>query len=829
MFDTNYMWPLKANDFIRQYYIQGPFVEDFNAKSRSFNQLRFEAEARTEIAAAPKRKLWDALPLTPEAEASSEWNIYYEYGNDFIELSDFYSTLKRIDLHFYTRLFSKRKQRVKMRIWSYMAVELFLNRNAVATITRPVYKPIQSQDFILELNEGLNVLYGVALNLGVRDTRNIVGIQLLESSEEIFNCLEVEQQAIYHDIDVLGNVSLSDDKLKFSAPSPGSTIRVDAIFSSPDFYFENRMQNLNISSERKILEIPSSVTNVEVHIENASYSLSRFIEINEHIQPSYSTKKLSSIEENFQRVVEDIASVKSLNRGRFGFSIMNILARKYCGNSAQNDKELFLADLDLIEKRVDCSDFLVAGLIRYVHNYELDDLLADRTREVLLNYRYWMDMEGADGMCFWSENHSLMFYTSALFAGELYPDDFFTKAGMTGRELAKLSEARVKSWLNDVEDYHLEEFLSADYSPVTIAPLLNLVDFAEPSISNRASAIIDSIVEDLARHSFKGSSIAPMGRVYRSVIYPFKSSVQSLVNWINPAAPTSFGEGWLAHLATSKYKLPQNLDRLIQSPVYSRRKTGNAVVVLDRNESYCLTSVESPRFEKYERWPIVSSVIKNEKDIQGYVKSLNERFHGTTNFTPGIYGYQQHLWYAALTNEAILFVNHPGTTTDVTGLRPGYWFGNGIIPAIKQSKLTTVVTEKENVQNVGVIGSIYKLSHNHPIEFTHVFCPLNKFSESLFEKHWIFLAKDKGFLALWSSGTLIKHNDVLFDCEFRVTGRDTAYLCFAGSITDFENLSDFASYCKDLKPYYDVLESTLICEGFVFKYEKGHDETQYVK
>ena len=45
--------------------------------------------------------------------------------------------------------------------------------------------------------------------------------------------------------------------------------------------------------------------------------------------------------------------------------------------------------------------------------------MKERIKDVMLNYRYWMDMDGFDGMCFWSENHALMFYTCAMNAGDM--------------------------------------------------------------------------------------------------------------------------------------------------------------------------------------------------------------------------------------------------------------------------------------------------------------------------------------------------------------------------------------------------------------------------
>lgn len=69
--------------------------------------------------------------------------------------------------------------------------------------------------------------------------------------------------------------------------------------------------------------------------------------------------------------------------------------------------------LEMIEERYDCSDFLMCGLIRYLHNYPVEGAMKERIKDVMINYRYWMDMDGFDGMCFWSENHALMFYTCA--------------------------------------------------------------------------------------------------------------------------------------------------------------------------------------------------------------------------------------------------------------------------------------------------------------------------------------------------------------------------------------------------------------------------------
>lgn len=108
-----------------------------------------------------------------------------------------------------------------------------------------------------------------------------------------------------------------------------------------------------------------------------------------------------------------------------------------------------------------------------------------------------------------------MFYTSALLAGEMYPESHFPLAGMTGRELRAWGKARLEEWLRDVEENGFEEFLSTVYMCVTFAALMNVVDFAEKDMADRAAAITDQLLRMLAVHTFRGGIIAPQGRVYR--------------------------------------------------------------------------------------------------------------------------------------------------------------------------------------------------------------------------------------------------------------------------------------------------------------------------
>jgi hypothetical protein len=113
------------------------------------------------------------------------------------------------------------------------------------------------------------------------------------------------------------------------------------------------------------------------------------------------------------------------------------------------------------------------------------------------------------------------------------------------------------------------------------------------------------------------------------------------------------------------------------------------------------------------RWKNItlSPVSEKAKISHLYTKSFNERFHGTTFFRPGVYGYQQHLFTASLGEDAIVFVNHPGASSDSSSMRPGYWYGNGILPLVRQSDC--------------LLAACYEIPDDYPVSFTHAYFRLH--------------------------------------------------------------------------------------------------------
>ncbi len=812
------MEKLKVNraGFITNYLISGPREEDYVNHETDDNQLRYEQHLRTLVADRREEAPEGEVRLGEDSGLGMPWRYYYQHGNWFVDESTFYSTLKKVELRGVTQIETEADREIPVTVWSHAAVQVWCNGEVVCRIDAPVYKPICRKKAVLKLRRGCNRIDVRLQTLGVRDTRTLFGLQLEEGGEEVRISLPDPEHTdeLVRLERWLDSAVIADSVMSFCQEAPqGARFAYDS--QSPDFaQVDSRKEWVDIGGKKMAALDERKPGVIRIYVERQGNTLVRTVENILAQRPSYVDEH--RYEENKTLILKRIASMESLSRGdKFGFAISNLLARKALGMEQNGDRELLLETLNQIESRYDCSDFLVCGLIRYMKNYELDGELEARARKVLLNWRYWMNQKGSDAMCFWSENHSLMFYACAMQVGEMYPDEYFNRAEMTGKELMEEGRKNVICWLEDVETYGFEEFLSTVYMCVTFAALLNVVDYSEEMISKRAAAVTDRLLTMLSSHTFDGVILAPMGRVYGEVVHPFEQGAQALMNLINPELPYSFGEGWLGFFATSSYQIPEGLCDLMDKQMDVAYTTGNAQVFLKKQKHYCLTSVQSPRLDEgFCRWPNLTLDETADTSSCAYTKSLNERFHGTTCFEPGVYGYQQHMWYAALDKETDVFTNHPGGTCVSSSMRPGYWYGNGVMPAIRQEG--------------NRLGVIYRIPEHHPIHFTHLYVPVPKFDEIRIEEHWIFGRKNEGYLAVWCNTVMEPADDQLFGCEFRAYGDESAYVCICADREEFRTFEEFVAGVRDVKPEYCAETGRLTAEGLEVVFTENHDRTQYI-
>lgn len=178
---------LNREGFITNYLIAGPKVISFQSdvKQKDKNQLRYENMLREEIGQHEMNYIQNKIHLKEKSELGMPWEYYYSYGNWFVDRSAFYSSLKKVELVAAVCLLVNEDINVTANLFSYGAISCWLNDKRIAQIEKPVYKPIAQVKMKLALTKGENLIYIKMNNLGVRDTRNIFGIQILEKKEEI--------------------------------------------------------------------------------------------------------------------------------------------------------------------------------------------------------------------------------------------------------------------------------------------------------------------------------------------------------------------------------------------------------------------------------------------------------------------------------------------------------------------------------------------------------------------------------------------------------------------------------------------------------------------
>jgi hypothetical protein len=148
------------------------------------------------------------------------------------------------------------------------------------------------------------------------------------------------------------------------------------------------------------------------------------------------------------------------------------------------------------------------------------------------------------------------------------------------------------------------------------------------------------------------------------------------------------------------------------------------------------------------------------------------------DFQPGERGKAEHLWQATFGPEAVVFVNHPGCSSEESAYQPGFWLGNGSLPRIAQWKDTLI--------------SVHQIPENDLMGFTHAYFPLPAFDDFYFTDQWSFLQKGNGYLALLAANGLkfIRQGPNAYR-EMRSPGLQNVWVCQLGRLAIDGSFADF--------------------------------------
>jgi len=465
----------------------------------------------------------------------------------------------------------------------------------------------------------------------------------------------------------------------------------------------------------------------------------------------------------------------------FGEIAKMALGKWFSVNQAQ-----ILQTIEGINRRGDCSDFYLVGLLGAMYRYMADpafpEELKQPLRECVLNFKYWLDEPGADAMCYTTENHSILFHTCEVLAGQLYPDAVFANTGQTGAWHREKGERLALAWLYRRGTEGFQEWDSNCYFEEDLLALSHLADLAEnPKVMELATVVMDKLFFTLAINSYKGVFGSTHGRTYalqiKGAALEATSGISRLMWGMGVFNPNIRA---VVSLACSGYELPSH------------------VVV---------AATALPE----EFWNRERHLINDEGDAVNKVtyKTPDYMLCSAQDYRPGEKGYQQHIWQATFDQNAVVVVNHPACVSEEGAHRPNFWCGNFILPRVAQWK--------------DVLIALHRLSDEDWLGFTHAYFPTMAFDEYTLEGRWAFARKGEGYLALFAARglELIRRGPSAYR-ELRSRGAQNVWVCQMGRAALDGDFAAFQSKVLALDVQAgdsDVALTTLRGETLAFGWE----------
>lgn len=454
------------------------------------------------------------------------------------------------------------------------------------------------------------------------------------------------------------------------------------------------------------------------------------------------------------------------------------IARITLGDWQYLHQDVIYHALERINQRGDCADFDMVGLlgllIRHGDDPNFPPELYAAISKSILNFKYWRDEPGDDAMCYWTENHQILFHTSQVLAGHLFPDANFTNTNQSGNWHRARGEQRALSWLQKRATGGFQEWDSNCYFNENVLALAHLADLAaNETVAEMAAVILDKLFFTMALNSFNGVFGSTHGRSYTGLILGGRGERTSAISrllWGQGTLNSSI-TGAVGLACAQSYELP---------PII-------AAVATDRQQA--LWNRERHAGQR-EAW---CDLDDNPWEVNKVTyKTADYMLCSAQDYRPGEAGVQQHIWQATLGPDAVVFVNHPVTVHDENDLRPNFWSGNGVLPRVAQWQDTLI--------------GVYNLPDDDWMGWTHAYFPRAAFDEFVLHEGWAFGRKGDGYIALTAANGLdAQDRGPWTDREIRSYGHHNVWLCQMGRCAEDGDFAQFIAAVTASQPNFDDL------------------------
>jgi hypothetical protein len=431
------------------------------------------------------------------------------------------------------------------------------------------------------------------------------------------------------------------------------------------------------------------------------------------------------------------------------------LARLASGRGGADTDAMIEEVLPSIEDCHDCADFSLVPLIwsRTAWGGDIGPATRARIDRAILGFRYWMDEPGNDVQWYFSENHALLFHTSAYLAGNLLAEETFVRSGRTGAEQRAVGAARVRAWLDHFEAWEMAEFNSAPYFPIDLKGLTALAALApDADIVERAKRGIVRLCEVVARSAHHGMLTAAQGRSYEHTLCAGRSLELSGV------ARLLWGRGWYGRRV---HALPQLAVCLRDHGLVVPQAFGAiANHQADAHQEWCFAQGEN-RFAALYHY-------------KGRAFAMGSAAH----YRWDEWGYQETVLHLRIGErpEAAVWINHPGETIQLGYGRPSYWGGCGAVPRTHQYRGLAVLDFT---------------TVDEQVDFSHAWFPVAEFDESRVSGNLALARSGNGALFLKGSAPFESVTEgPSAHVELRQRGRRTRWVVRVCEASDLASVGE---------------------------------------
>jgi hypothetical protein len=503
--------------------------------------------------------------------------------------------------------------------------------------------------------------------------------------------------------------------------------------------------------------------------------------------------------------------------------------------------------LDFINNQYDCSDFRLVNLIRILYQFEdkIPENVLSKIENTLWDFNYWWDEPGGNSMCYWSENHQILFASAEYLVGQKYPDKVF-KSGLTGKEHMAKAKKRALDWLEMRWNYGFIEFFSGVYYKEDVGGLINIIDLAEDEeLVKKSIIIMDLLFYDVASQSIDGMFMSASGRAYtgnRTGGHGQTLGGATGYYWGNNGMKIK--SGMMSGLMFSeRYSLP---------PVFVEIANDKSDVVMKQRHGLDLSELKEEGYfgsdnrsmmmqwgmEAFSNPEIVRNSLANTRnnkmfsnDFIGGLKVLdftllrwlhlepaivrflkpqsngvaiqkgNTYTYKTKDYTlysaqnhhPGTYGDQQHVAGMNIGGLFGVFHSHPAIEKGIKHQSPNYWVGYGHFPHVAQNKNVSL-----SIYNIPKKKGMMEMDL---LDYTHAYFPKEKFDSVIVTGNYAFGKKGNTYSALIGANELSYREDATDDLIQK--GKQSFWIVEAGSKRDDNSFEQFCNRIKENKVSFD--------------------------